>query len=257
MHLTIKGGTKMKRSWFILFFILLFPVLSYAGFWEQVQGVVKEATSSPKHQTQGQSQLSEAEINSGLKETLLIALKRAVNKAGQEGGFLNNPEIRIPPPPKVARVASLLRKVGLGGQVDAFEESMNHAAEKAALEAWPVFRKAAEDLTLQDVKQLLHGGDNAVTEYFRKKTWPELYEKFLPVVQENLNKVGVTRKYQELVSSPSIRAYAGQSDLQLDHYVTEKSLEGLFKLLGEEEKRIRKDPTARTTALLKKLFGKN
>jgi len=247
----------MKKTAILLCFLFL-PFVAHAGLWEQVQGVVKEATSKEDSKsTQQKTDLSEPEIYKGLKETLLVALKRAVDRAGQEGGFLNNPEIRIPPPPKIARVASLLKKVGLGSQVNAFEESMNHAAEKAAREAWPVFYKAAQELTLQDVKNLLYGGDNAVTEYFRKKTWPELYKKFLPVVQENLEKVGVTRKYQELISSPSVRPYLGKTDLQLDHYVTEKSLEGLFTLLAEEEKRIRKDPAARTTDLLRKLFGKH
>ncbi|WP_022853978.1 DUF4197 domain-containing protein [Thermodesulfatator atlanticus] len=239
----------MKKFTLILLIFLLAGEYSYASFWESFQKLLE----TPSQKTQ--NKLSDSEVRKGLQEALTLALKRAVSKASQEGGFLNNPDIRIPLPPKLARVANFLRKYGLRSQVEAFEASMNHAAERAAKEAFPVFLKAVKDLTLKDVKNLLYGGDHAVTEYFRQKTWDDLYVKFQPIVKENLDKVGVTRKYQEIISDSLVSTYLKNTDLELDHYVTQKSLEGLFKLLAEEEKRIRQDPAARTTALLKKVFS--
>ncbi len=245
----------MRKIALTLALVLLCATFSQAGFWEKIQKTVQERTSSPSRQ----DDLSDQEVEKGLKETLIVALKRAVDRASQEGGFLNNPEIRIPPPPKVAKVTRVLRRVGLSSQVEAFEESMNRAAEQAAREAWPVFLETAKQMTWQDAQKLLRGGNHAITDYFREKTWSRLYERFLPVVQENLEKVGVTQKYQKLVSSPRVKpylSYMGKTeDVELDRYVTNKALEGLFTLLAEEEERIRTDPKARTTELLKKLFG--
>ncbi len=241
----------MKRLLLSGLLVLFLTSLAGAGFWDSFREILKESSSS-------KSELSQEEIQKGLKEALLLALKRAVNRASEKDGFLKNPEIRIPPPPKVAKVADFLRKMGLASQVEAFEESMNHAAERAAREAWPVFLKTAKGLTLQDAQRLLRGGEHAITDYFRERTWPELYEKFLPIVRENLEKVGATKRYQALISSPQVKpylSYLGQ-DVQLDQYVTKEALKGLFVLLAQEEERLRKDPAARTTELLKKLFGR-
>ncbi len=242
----------MRRVLIPILTVFFLCTTAQAGFWDNIRQVFEGKESSPSRE----GALSQTEIRKGLREALLLSLKRAVMRAGREGGFLNDPAIRIPPPPELARVADLLKRLGLSSQVEAFEVSMNHAAEKAARKAWPVFLKTARGITLQDARQLLNGGDHAITDYFRQKTWQDLYERFLPIVRENLENVGVTKKYQELISSPRIKpylAYLGH-DVSLDRYVTKKALDGLFVLLAQEEKRLREDPTARTTELLKKLF---
>ncbi|OAG28720.1 DUF4197 domain-containing protein [Thermodesulfatator autotrophicus] len=238
----------------IISFLILNPAFVKAGFWESFQKIIKENTSPSKEES-----LTETDLNKGLKELLLVALKRTVDKTGQDGGFLNNELIRIPPPAPLDKATNFMRKLGFEKQADDFEISLNQAAEKAVKEAWPIFLETAKSITLQDVKNLFNGGEHAVTNYFREKTWPKLYQKFLPIVRENLNRIGVTQKYQQLISSPTIKSYLGyldQKNLELDKYVTEKSLEGLFTVLAQEEERIRKDPAARTTELLKKLFKK-
>ncbi len=240
-----------KKNNFLVFFVfaslLLFTTPLKAGFWEEIGKILRENSSG--------ASLSESEIVKGLKEALLVGVKRAVSYLGKVENLLQNTELRIPPPPKVARVANFLRKVGFAKQVEDFERSLNAAAAQAVKEAYPVFKKAISELTIRDAQRLLKGGDTAITDYFRQKTSPELYERFRPLVKEKLLEVGVTRKYQELFNSPYARRYLKETNLDLEHYVTQATLDRLFKLLAQEEKRIRSDPAARTTELLKKVFG--
>lgn len=137
----------------------------------------------------------------------------------------------------------------------AFEETMNQAAERAAAEALPIFGKALEELTFEDVKRLWKGGENAATDYLRTTTWDSLYERFRPAVHTAGQEVGVTQAYQNLTNQPALQGLVAGSDLDLDYYVTERTLNGLFALLANEEKKIRTDPVARTTDLLRKVFG--
>ncbi len=225
-----------------------------AGFLDKALETYQKGMNSPLSKSMG-SQVTDSELITGFKQALEIGAKKAVQLASRPGGFLNNPDIRIPLPGKLQTAADMLRRFGLGSQADAFEQSMNEAAEKAAKEALPVFSQAVKDMTFEDAKKLWKGGDTSITQYFKNKTFKTLYERFKPVVHNSVEQVGVTQRYNNFVSSPAIKGVVGNTNLDLDHYVTNKTLDGLFKLLAQQEKDIRSNPAARTTDLLKKIFG--
>lgn len=198
--------------------------------------------------------LSESEIAAGLKEALATGTQRAVNRVGVPDGFWRNAEISIPLPEQVKKVEKTLRTLGQGRLVDEFHLSLNRAAEAAAPEAVAIFGNAIRAMTLADARQILNGPDHAATEYFRGRTLPALSQRFRPVVQNATASVGATRKYKDL--SAKITRYVPGYQLQdLDTYVTDRALSGLFRTLADEELKIRKDPAARTSELLKRVFG--
>ena len=201
------------------------------------------------------AQLSAATTASGLKDALRVATEEAVETTSKSGGFLDNPTIRIPLPGKLESMANGLRVMGMGAKVDELEVAMNHAAEKAAGEATPVFSKALGDMSFTDASGILKGGDTAATQYFKRTTSAELATRFRPIVDQAMAQTGVVKQYDELVSSYASTPFASAPKLDLGSYVTEQTLGGLFKVMGEEEKKIRKDPAARTTDLLKQVFG--
>jgi len=223
-----------------------------SGFWERFKSTVGPVKGDTSHNN---SSLSQQEIIEGLRDALQVAAKRAVQVASSEGGFLNNPNIHIPLPPKLQKAASILRHIGYKDDVDTFEATLNHAAEKASVKALPIFIQAIKDLTFQDAKTIWKGGDTAATDYFKGKTWEPLSKAFEPVVHEAVQQVGVTKAYQDLTEKPLVHNITQGTSMDLDSYVTDKTLEGLFFLLGQEEKKIRKDPMARTTDILRKVFG--
>ena len=153
------------------------------------------------------------------------------------------------------KVASILRKYGLSDQVDQFEESMNRAAEKAAPQATDLIVNAVKEMSFDDAKKIYQGSDDAATQYFKEKTSDKLRQLFQPSVQESLGQVGATRYYNDLASEAKDIPFVGQQlDVDLDNYVTEEALNGLFTMLAAEEKKIRENPAARTTDLLKQVF---
>jgi hypothetical protein len=221
-----------------------------AGLPPELAGVLEQAgagmgTAGP---------LSESDIAAGLKEALATGTQRAVNRVGVPDGFWRNAAINIPLPDQVKKVEKTLRTLGQGRLVDEFHLSLNRAAEAAAPEAVTIFGNAIRGMTLSDARQILNGPDNAATEYFRGKTLPALGQRFRPVVQNATASVGATRKYKDL--SARITKYVPGYQLQdLDTYVTDRALSGLFRTLADEELKIRQDPAARTSELLKRVFG--
>ncbi|MDB4444597.1 DUF4197 domain-containing protein [bacterium] len=199
--------------------------------------------------------LSTETIIDGLKEALEIGTKNAVNVVSQFNGYYKNPKIRIPLPGAVQKVEKVLRTMGFGSQVDAFELSMNRAAEKAAPKATAIFWDAIKQMSFTDARKILDGGDNTATLYFKEKTTDRLYDLFSPIVNKTMSQVGVTRQYQELDQKVSAIPFTESLRFDLDDYVTNKSLDGLFLMLAEEEKKIRQNPAARVTPLLKEVFG--
>lgn len=193
---------------------------------------------------------------SSLKEALRVATERAVKATSQAGGFLDNPKIRIGLPGKLAKMTSGLRAIGMGAQVDELETAMNRAAEKAAGEATPVFVDAIQKLSFQDASGIVTGGDTAATDYFRKTTSDPLRERFRPIVEQAMQNVGVAKQYDQLVGRYSSLPLASAPKFDLTGFVTDKTLSGLFSVVGEQEKQIRTNPAARGTDLLKQLFGK-
>jgi len=215
----------------------------------QVGGVVNTIFAS-----RGQA-LNAETIAAGLKEALQVGTQRTVDSVSREGGYFENPSIRIPVPEKLEDMAGALRKIGLGGQVDAFQQRMNKAAELAAREAAPVFLEALREMTIQDARDILRGGDTAATDYFRANTADELKRRYLPLVSAEMEKHGVVSLYEDLEARYNKLPLVPRIDYQIEEYVADEALNGLFTVLGHEEKQIRENPAARTTDLLRLVFG--
>ena len=204
----------------------------------------------------GEKGLSEDEIVNGLKQALEVGTGNAVTTVSQTGGYFKNPKIKIPLPENVQKVEKLLRSTGFGSQVDEFELSMNRAAERAAPEAKTIFFDAIKQMSFADARQILEGPDDAATRYFQGKTTDRLQDIFKPITHQAMSEVGVTNYYQSIDDKiKTIPFVADQMNFDLDQYVTDKALNGLFLMLAEEEKKIRQDPAARVTNLLKKVFA--
>jgi hypothetical protein len=199
--------------------------------------------------------LSADTVVAGLKEALRVGTERTVAKTSQPGGYLRNPGIRIEIPEKLQGMADALRTVGMGAQVDRFEAKMNEAAELAAREAAPVFLDAIRQMTIADAKQILEGGDTAATDYFREKTSQALKSRYTPVIESQMSKLGVVKMYSDLQSRYNAIPFVPKVTESLEDYVSDQALDGLFAVLGQEEKKIREDPVARTTDLLRQVFG--
>ncbi len=200
--------------------------------------------------------LTEGEIVDGLKQALEIGTSKAVNLVSQKNGYLKNPEVKIPLPENVQKAEGVLRNLGFGRKVDEFERSMNRAAEHAAPEATAIFWDAIKKMTFSDARGILDGEDNAATLYFRDKTSTQLHEAFKPLVSQAMSEVGVTQAYQSVDRKIRALPFTKSWSLDIDEYVTDRALDGLFLMLAKEEKKIRENPAARVTDLLKKVFAK-
>jgi len=199
--------------------------------------------------------LSNDKIIAGLKEALQVSSGKAVALTGKPDGFLKNEAIKILLPPKLQTVGKGMRILGMGAQVDELEVGMNRAAEQATPEAKQIFIAAVKKMSFDDARKILTGSDTAATEYFKRTSSADLTTAFSPIVQHSMERVGVVKQYNNvLASAPGGTALAGQFDL--NKYVLGKTLDGLFLMLGEQEKKIRKDPAAQTTSLLKEVFGR-
>jgi RNA binding exosome subunit len=198
----------------------------------------------------------ESTTASGLKEALSIGTEKAVKSVSKVDGYFGNRAIKILMPEKIQKVGNVLREVGYKKEVDDFVLSMNRAAEKAAPKATSFFVDAIKEMNFEDARKILSGGDTAATEYFKQKTHDKLYDAFKPVISSSINDVGVTRSYKDMMGKYETIPFMDKQSLDLDHYVTNKALDGLFYMVGEEEKEIRTNPAARVTDLLKSVFGK-
>jgi hypothetical protein len=196
----------------------------------------------------------EGNVVSGLKQALEIGTRNAVDLTSRENGYFDNPLIRIRLPGALDKMASGLRVVGFGAQVDELEVAMNRAAERAAGEAADVFWQGIRRMTFSDAVGILNGGDTAATEYFERTTRDTLCARFEPIVSDKIDEVGVVRSYDQLIGRYEAMPFTKKPSLDLRGYVTDKSLDGLFAILGEEERKIRTDPVARVTPLLQEVF---
>lgn len=200
--------------------------------------------------------LTNDEVIRGLKEALSIGAKNASNRASKFNGFYKNPRIKIPFPPEANNVKKTVEALGMRKQVDKFVETLNRAAEEAAKKAAPIFLDAIMQMTIQDGFEILNGPDDAATAYLKRKTTAPLTREFKPVVKQAIDKVQVTRYWNPIATTYNQVPFAKKVNPDLDAYVTERALAGLFKLIADEEKKIRKDPAARVTELLRKVFGR-
>jgi len=199
--------------------------------------------------------LTDSKIVQGLKEALEIGTANAVQTVSKLDGYYKNPKIKIPLPQSVQKVESVLRAVGYGPKIDDLSLSMNRAAERAAPKAKALFWDAVKAMTFEDARTILKGSDDAATRFFEGKTRDRLHQLFAPIVHTAMTEVGVTRTYQQVYAKVNTIPYADRLKIDLDAYVTGKALDGLFYMVAEEELKIRKDPAARVTKLLKDVFG--
>jgi hypothetical protein len=201
--------------------------------------------------------LTSDQITQGLKEALAKGVKYSITNLGREGGYLNNLKVRIPMPDRLVGVERALRVIKQDQLADGFIATMNHAAERAVPEAAGILSDAILNLTMDDAKSLLAGPNDAATQYFKKTSKSRLHDKMLPIVKKATDEVGAIASYKKLVDKAAFAAPLFKVDknpLDLDNYVTNKALDGLFTMIAEEEQRLRENPAARTTELLKKVF---
>lgn len=207
-------------------------------------------------QTPQGAALSQGDILAGLREALAQGTTRAVGQLGQTNGFWQDAEVRVPLPDFLAKYEATARQFGFGPKLDEFQLTLNRAAEKAVPQVASIFGQAVSQMTVADASAILQGSDDAATQYFRRTAGGALYDKILPIVKNATAQVGVTQQYKQLSGSLGpILQMGGVQATDLDDYVTNQALDGLFTKIADEEKRIRENPAARTTELLKKVFG--
>jgi hypothetical protein len=199
--------------------------------------------------------LSNADAVGGLKDALAQGSIAAVSKLGVENGFLGNDKVRIPLPDALKRVEGGLRLLGMQKQANELVTAMNRAAEQAVTEAKPLLLGAIKNMSVQDAKGILTGGDTAATEYFRNTTSSQLTAKFLPIVTKATAKVGLAGKYNDLAGKGAQLGLVDAKQAKIENYVTQKTLDGLFLMVAEQEKAIRKDPVGSATGMARKVFG--
>jgi hypothetical protein len=203
-----------------------------------------------------QSELSNSQVASGLKEALQVGAENAVKLTGKTDGYFGNQAIKILLPKNLQPLQRGLGAIGYQSKIDAFVLSMNRAAEAAAPSAKKIFGDAILAMTFDDARKILSGNETAATDYFKSKTTDQLAVAFRPFVEKTMSENGVTQQYESLTSELKSIPFLKNEDLDINKYVVTKALEGLFYMLAEEEKKIRKNPAARTTELLKEVFGK-
>jgi hypothetical protein len=199
--------------------------------------------------------LSQTDASGGLKDALTQGAKVAVQQLGKPGGFSNNDEVRIELPGKLGKAAKTMKMMGMGAQVDALETSMNKAAEAAVPEAQALLVDAVKKMTVTDAKGILAGGDDSATQYLEKSSREQIRAKFLPIVKQATDQVGLAKQYNSFAGQAAALGVVDAKSSNVESYVTEKALDGLFKMIADQEGSIRKDPAAAATSLAKKVFG--
>lgn len=239
---------RTKAFFFVVSLVLLPACTGSAGWLDDLDAALnKQSTARAPSQQQ---------MVSAVREALEQGSRRAVSSLGRRNGFLGNPKVRIPVPSQLRGIEKTMRQLGHGKTADAFVTSLNRAAEVATPQAKKILVGAIRKMSVQDVLNIVRGPDNAATTYFRNKTNKQLTRAMLPIVTKATDKVDVTRSYKNMLKQAGpLTSFVDLKSLDIDAYVTRKSLDGLFLLIAEEEKRIRKEPVARTTDLLKKVFG--
>ena len=199
--------------------------------------------------------LSSEEVSGGLKQALAQSASIAVDKLGIANGFLDNPKVRIPLPGTLQKVEGVMRTLGVGKYADNLIVTMNHAAETAAAEAKQLLLDAIEKMSVEDARKVVTGGGDAATQYFRNTTSEALAQKFLPIVKNATDQAGLLKKYNDFASKGAKFGLVAEKDANIENYVTQKTLDGLYLMMAEEERAIRGDPMGQANRLLQKVFG--
>lgn len=240
---------------------LLLPVLAMPARGQNLQDILEGLARQQGQQGQsakggqGLAGISDLDANRGLKTALETGALAAVKLLGRPDGFLANPQVHIPLPKAMQDAARLMRSIGMGKQLDDLELSLNRAAESAVPMAKNLLVDAVRTISVDDAKKILTGGDTSVTRFFADKTRTPLGGTFLPVVHQATSKVGLVQKYDKVTSKAQGMGLYKPEDPSVDHYVTRKALDGLYFMIGEEEKKIRRDPVGTGSAILQKVFG--
>ncbi|MEM6765682.1 MAG: DUF4197 domain-containing protein [Bacteroidota bacterium] len=230
-----------KLIWFLPLF--LFSMVGCDSLYEIANEVYTQEPSS-------------LEMSNGLKQALDNGINYAVGTLSKEGGYFNDPLVKIPFPEEAQFAADALQKIGLGGLVTDFEKRLNRGAEEGAKEALSIFGNAIKQMTFSDVKNILLGGENSATNFFRNKTEQALYDKFSPKIKTSLDQVNATKVWTDITTKyNSIPFTRNKVETDLVKYATNKAMDGLFLKVAEEEKKIRENPVARTSELLRSVFG--
>lgn len=203
----------------------------------------------------GLADISNAEASSGLKEALAKGADFAVSSLGRENGFQGNPRVRIPLPESLRTAEKAMRTFGMGKYADDLVATMNRAAEQAVVEAKPILLESVGKMTLQDAKGILAGGEDSVTQFFRRTSSEKLVQRFMPIVSESTRKVDLAEKYNRFAGKAASVGLLSEQDANLDAYITHKAMDGLFLMIAEKEKEMRQNPLAAGSDLLKKVFG--
>lgn len=201
------------------------------------------------------SSVSNADASAGLRQALDKGITQAVGKLGTTDGFLKNPQVKIPLPPKLAKAEGMLRMVGMGDQADQLVVAMNRAAEQAVPEGKVLLKQALQQMSVSDAKQILTGGEDSATQYFKRATYAPLKVKFAPIIEKATERVKLAESYNSVAAKAVQLGVLKPDEATLQSYVTEKTLDGLFVMMADEEQAIRKDPLGQGSALLKKVFG--
>ena len=235
----------MLRTSIIPAFALTFAITANAQFDKILQGIPKAGNQS------------DSKTSSGLKEALQIGAGHAVDLTGATDGFFKNEAIKILMPEKLRMAEKGLRLAGMGGKLDEFELSMNRAAEASAPAARGIFKDAITQMTFDDARKIFTGGDTSATEYFKSKTSASLTAAFKPTVESAMDQSGVVQQFKHLSGNIPALPFGHSQGFDITSYVVGKTMDGLFFILGEEEKKIRTNPAAQITPLLKEVFGKH
>ena len=232
----------------LLIALLVVAHLNTFGQLDELINDAKKAVGAPKS-------LTKEEVANGLKEALVNGITKGTDLTSKMDGYFKNPEIKIPFPKDVKKVEDKLRQLGMGSEVDRFVLTLNRGAEEAAKEAKPIFISAIKQMSIDDAFAVLKGQPDAATQFLKRTTSAQLKEKFKPVVQANLDKVNATKYYGDLISNYNRIPFISKVNPNLNDYATDMAIQGLFTMIAKEEKSIRQDPAARTSELLKKVFG--
>lgn len=245
------------RKWMAGIVALAFSLTAHANSLEDVlKDVLKNGgESQPAATGNGVNQLKPAEINAGLKEALTRGSEAAVAQLGKPDGFMGNDALRIPLPSSLQKGEKVMRALGMGKQADDLILSMNRAAEAAVPEAKTLLVKAIKEMTLEDAKNILTGGDTAATEFFRRKTEATLTQRFGPIVKQATDRVGLARQYNKYAGTAAQLGVIDKSQSTIEQYVTQQALDRLYKVIGEQERALRANPWKAGSELLRKVFG--
>ena len=201
------------------------------------------------------SSITNADASAGMKGALVEGAGKAVSLLGTENGYFGNPKVKIPLPPAIARAESALRMMGMKKQADELVLAMNRAAEAAVPEARALLVESVQKMTVQDAKQILTGGDTAATEYFRRTTEAQLNKRFLPIVKQTTDRVGLAQQYNSLAGQVAQFGVLGKDEATVEQYVTKKALDGLYLTIGEQERALRTNPAGAASSMVQKVFG--